>query len=281
MKDVDQDGYKYLGVLQTDGMMTKEMKKKVRDEYFRRLKLLLKSQLYAGNLIAGINAWAIGIVRYTAGVLEWTKKELKQMDIQTRKTLTMHGAFHRNSSVDRLYLKRKEGGRGLISVEDCVKEEEENLLKYVQSSNEWMLQEVNRLGVIKGSIVTGGYKSKVHAERKERLLGKRLHGRFFNDLKDDQGIRKDGPRSWDWVKSGYLTKNTEAYLFAAQEQALSTRSRRSRIHQETDEEGDIVSQMCRVCGHKTETVAHLAGSCGLLMKGPGTVRHDKVGARVH
>ena len=59
--------------------MTKEMKKKVRDEYFRRLKLLLKSQLYAGNLIAGINAWAIGIVRYTAGVLEWTKKELKQI----------------------------------------------------------------------------------------------------------------------------------------------------------------------------------------------------------
>ena len=40
--------------------------------------------------------------------------------------MTMHGAFHRNSSVDRLYLKRKEGGRGLISVEDCVKEEKEN-----------------------------------------------------------------------------------------------------------------------------------------------------------
>ena len=134
MKDVDQEGYKYLGILQTDVMMTKEMKKKVRDEYFRRLKLLLKSQLYAGNLIAGINAWAIGIVRYTAGVLEWTKKELKQMDVQTRKTMTMHGAFHRNSSVDRLYLKRKEGGCGLISVEDCVGEEEENLLKYVQSS---------------------------------------------------------------------------------------------------------------------------------------------------
>ena len=42
-----------------------------------------------------------------------------------------------------------------------------------------------------------------------------------------------------------------------------------------------MSQLCRVCGEKTETVAHVAGSCGLLMKGPGTVRHDKVGARVH
>ena len=32
MKDVDQEGYKYLGILQTDVMMTKEMKKKVRQE---------------------------------------------------------------------------------------------------------------------------------------------------------------------------------------------------------------------------------------------------------
>ena len=38
----------------------------------------------------------------------------------------------------------------------------------------------------------------------QQLLGKTLHGRFFNALKDDRGIRKDGPRSWDWVKSGYL-----------------------------------------------------------------------------
>ena len=39
--------------------------------------------------------------------------------------------------------------------------------------------------------------------------------------------------------------------------------------------------MCRICGEKIETVTHLTGSCGLLMKGPGKVRPDKVGARVH
>jgi len=31
----------------------------------------------------------------------------------------MYGAFHPKSDTDRLYLKRKEGGRGLISVETC------------------------------------------------------------------------------------------------------------------------------------------------------------------
>ena len=42
----------------------------------------------------------------------------------TRKILSMNGAFHTRSSVDRLYIKRKEGGRGLISVEECVRAEE-------------------------------------------------------------------------------------------------------------------------------------------------------------
>ena len=79
-------------------------------------------------------------MRYTAGVLDWTKKELENMDKKTRKTMTMHGAFHRKSSVNRLYMKRKDGGRGLMSVFDCVKCEEENLLKYATESSDWMLQ---------------------------------------------------------------------------------------------------------------------------------------------
>ena len=83
MKDVDEEGYKYLGVLQDSSILSAEMKNKVKTEYFRRLVCLLKSQLYASNLIAGINAWAIGIVRYTAGVLDWGKGELKAMDVKT------------------------------------------------------------------------------------------------------------------------------------------------------------------------------------------------------
>lgn len=281
MADVEEEGYKYLGVLQTDTFMSAEMKKKVKKEYFRRLKLLLKSQLYAGNLIAGINAWAIGIVRYTAGVLDWGKVELRKIDVQTRKMMTMHGAFHRNSNVDRLYLKRKDGGRGLISVLDCVRLEEENLLKYVTDSSEWMLQKVLEHGIVKGNAQADYKKAKEH-ERKESLLAKPLHGRFFRTTKEDEhGEVIAGPRSWEWVRSGYMTKSTEAYIFAAQEQALGTRAVRSKIYREKDDEGEIISGLCRVCGGKTETVAHIAGGCGQLMKGPGTVRHDRMGARVH
>jgi hypothetical protein len=281
MADVEEEGYKYLGVLQTNTFMSAEMKKKVLKEYFRRLKLLLKSELYAGNLIAGINAWAIGIVRYTAGVLDWGKGELKKVDVQTRKMMTMHGAFHRNSNVARLYLKRKDGGRGLISVVDCVRLEEENLLKYVTDSTEWMLQKVLQHGIVRGN-AQADYKKAKELERKESLLAKPLHGRFFRSTKtDEQGEVIAGPRSWEWVRSGYMTKSTEAYIFAAQEQVLGTRAVRSKIYREEGENGEVISGLCRVCGGKVETVAHLAGGCGQLMQGPGTVRHDRMGARVH
>ena len=39
VKEVDQEGYKYLGVLQLDKSMNKEMKENIGNEYIRRVKL--------------------------------------------------------------------------------------------------------------------------------------------------------------------------------------------------------------------------------------------------
>ena len=64
MREVNIDGYKYLGVLQLDSIMNRELKEKVKSKYFRRVKNLLRSQLNRGNVIVGMNAWAVGIVRY-------------------------------------------------------------------------------------------------------------------------------------------------------------------------------------------------------------------------
>ena len=121
MREVDETGYKYLGVLEGADINVKVMKEKVRKEYLRRVKLLAKSKLYGGNLIKGVNAWAVSVVRYTAGVLEWSERELRRMNVKTRKILALFGVMHIRSSVDRLYRKRKDGGRGLISVVDCVR----------------------------------------------------------------------------------------------------------------------------------------------------------------
>ena len=46
------------------------------------------------------------------------KKGIKDLDILTRKQLTINGSFHAASDVHRLYSRQKEGGRGLTSIED-------------------------------------------------------------------------------------------------------------------------------------------------------------------
>ena len=49
--------------------------------------------------------------------------------------------------MDRLYRKRAEGGRGLISLEDCLELECDTLTKCIQQSNEILLAAVKRQGV--------------------------------------------------------------------------------------------------------------------------------------
>ena len=48
--------------------------------------------------------------------------------------MTIYGMLHPRADVQRLYLPRGQGGRGLKSVEDCVRLEEAGLADYVQSS---------------------------------------------------------------------------------------------------------------------------------------------------
>ena len=42
------------------------------------------------------------------------------MNQRTRKLMTMHKALHPRHDVERLYVSRKEGGRGLANIEDSV-----------------------------------------------------------------------------------------------------------------------------------------------------------------
>ena len=43
----------------------------------------------------------------------------RAIDRKTRKLFTIYGALHPKSDGGRLYIPRKEGGRGLILIEDC------------------------------------------------------------------------------------------------------------------------------------------------------------------
>ena len=142
MKEMDNTGYKYLGILEYDKVKEKKMKDVFAAEYKRRIKLVLKSELNGKNKILAINAWAVAVLRYSVGALDWKKEEQIAMDRVTRKALKIHGALHPKSDVDRVYVPRCNGGRDLISVQICARTEENNLARYVTMSTEILMKGV-------------------------------------------------------------------------------------------------------------------------------------------
>ena len=73
--EIEEEGYKYLGILQLDQTLNTKMKGKITSEYIRRVKLC-RSKLNGGNLIGGTNTWAVGVVRYSAGIVDRTMEEV-------------------------------------------------------------------------------------------------------------------------------------------------------------------------------------------------------------
>ena len=143
MKQVGQEGYTYLGIIELDKIKDTEMKEKITKEYKRRQILILKSKLNGRNKVTVVNTWAVEIFRYGAGIIHWKASELKDLDRKSRKTMTMYEGLHAKSDVDRLYVERKKGSRGLISVERCIRQEENSLGFYVANSEENLIRGVS------------------------------------------------------------------------------------------------------------------------------------------
>ena len=127
-------------------------------------------------------------------------------------TTNLHHALHLQADIDRLYFKRSEGGRGLMSVEDSANSEINRLSRYVDGCN--------------GSLLEAVYKEEAKSceaeslqqERKERFQGKQLQGQFWrNTLIRDK-------KTWEWLKKGRLKKEMDGMIIAAQDQVLRTNS---------------------------------------------------------
>ena len=270
MGDLEGQGYKYLGILETDQIRHKEMKEKVTKEYFTRVRAVLKSKLNGGNTMKAINTWAVPIIRYNAGVVVWTKEEVEKIDRKTRKMFTVYRALAPRASVARLYLPRSEGGRGLMSVEDTVESECRALGHYLQSTTDTWLLRAWDMKVIKNAMEAKDYKKMVNTRRREEWHSKPLHGQFIRQTQN-----QSTDESWRWLRKGDLKRETEGMLTAAQDQALQTRKIRADIRHER------ISPRCRRCGEKDETINHIASECPRLAQGAYKRRHDTVARALH
>jgi hypothetical protein len=119
--------YNYLGIEESDGIQHQQMKERLKKEYTRRLRMILKFELNAKNKITAIGTLAIPVLRYSFGIISWRLEEIKKIDRKSRKILTMYKMHHPKADIDRLCVKRKEGGRGLSQIEAAYKTEVINI----------------------------------------------------------------------------------------------------------------------------------------------------------
>ena len=111
--------------------------------------------------------------------------------------MTTYGALHPKSDVYRLYMQRKEGGRGLIGVERCVREKENSLRFYVTNSGENLIRGVAAAGTLRteGIVTNGGLKIWKEQERKQNWDEKKMKGQFVKEMPE----KVDKKRAWQWL----------------------------------------------------------------------------------
>ena len=86
IKELDQEGtYKYLGINEGDGIQHSKRKEKIRKEYYRRTRMVLKSELNAINKIEAINTVATPVQTYSFKILNWTAEDIKNLDRKNEK----------------------------------------------------------------------------------------------------------------------------------------------------------------------------------------------------
>ena len=237
---------KYLGILEGDTIKQVQMKDTIRKEYLRITRKLLDTKLSSRNLIKGIITWAVPLVRYSVPFLKWTREERKEMDQRTRKLMTMHKALHPRDDVDRLYVSRKQGWRGLASIEDTFDASLQRLEDYIEKHEPGLITTIRK-------DTDNTIDERMTTTRKQKWERKQLYGRFkrlINNISHQ--------KTWTWLRKGNLKRETESLLIAAQGNAIRTNLIKAR-NDKTQQ-----NSKCRLCGYRDETINHIISECSKL-----------------
>ena len=98
-----------------------------------------------------------------------------------------------------------------------------------------------------------------------------MYGQFLREMPET--VDKD--KTWAWTRKSDLKVETEALIFAAEEQALRTNYVKFNIDKSVD------SPLCRMCNQKGETINHILSECKMLAQKECKRRHDNIARLVH
>ena len=119
----------------------------------------------------------------------------------------------------------------------------ERLIKYVKDENLLRIPE----------FTAEDTKKRRKEERMSNWNEKALHGKLVRDTED---VRSE--ESWSWIRKGFLKKETEGMIFAAQEQAIRTNWIKKNIDKQD------VLEKCRLRGERDESISHIIAKCKKL-----------------
>ena len=161
-----------------------------------------------GNLVQGVNSWAVSLIKYSTAFITWRKCDLQAIDRKTRKFFTIYEGLHPKSDVDRLYIPRKDEGRALIAIEGSVELVVRGLQVYVHGSEERLIRAArgDKLDALEPASVLK------KAEKKKRFQDwqeKALHGQYLRQTKK---IRRVQSRAW--LQNGDLKREPESLIVA-------------------------------------------------------------------
>ena len=121
----------------------------------------------------------------------------------------MHKALHLRDDVDRLYVSRKEGGRGLASIEDSVDASIQRPEDYIPKHNGGLITAIR-------DDTDNVMDNRMTITRKQKWEGKQFYERFkrlINNISHDKTLT--------WLRKGNFKRETESLLIAAQDYVVT------------------------------------------------------------
>ena len=194
----------------------------------------------------------MSLLRYSAPLVKWRKCELQAIDKKTWKLFTIYGGLHPKSEVDRLYIPRKDGGRGLIAIEDCAELAVRSLEVDVHGSDERLLQAAR--GDREDGLEAASVLKKAKKEnRLQDLEEKALHGQYLRQTKE---VRNE--QSWVLLQNRDLKRETESLIVTAQNRSIRTNLVKTKIDKSQKD------TLCRLCKKADESIECVVSGCSKL-----------------
>ena len=281
---LDNDAtYKYLGLEQRLVTDDENIKSRILAKYLERMQKVWSSPLTGKLKARAHNTFACSVFAYVFPIISYTKRELHDLDITTRKMLTEKGCHHSRSSVARLYIERSKGGRGLVNLEQMYHTANETLYHYLTNSNNEYLKTICANELAKGSTskfqcVQSQYEQLQcnHTTYKDALQKvlvddydqKIIHGKYIKDV--PSGFTINLPLTHSWLLSNHIFSDTEGFFVAIQDGFATTRHSRMHIYKEN------ISDVCRKCGSLQETTDHILSACPVHARIAYVKRHNFV-----